>query len=158
MTEQARQLFIGNIKFDTTEDDLRKVFGTFGDIDEIKIPVDRATRRPRGFAFVRFVTHEAANEACRDLDGKDLNGRPMRVGFAQEKARDGEGGGGSRGGEGRSGGGMGGGRSSFGGGAGGRSGGSSGGFRSGGNQGGGNRGGWGGGHSSGGGRGGDRGH
>ncbi len=105
------QLFIGNLAFSTTKEDLEGAFSVYGPIIEVKIPTDRYTGRVRGFAFVTFENQQSAEKALA-LDGKELNGRPIRVNVAQEKkegsgGRDGGGrdGGGSRGG-------MGGGRSS----------------------------------------------
>ncbi len=122
------QLFVGNLAFSTTKEELEAAFSTFGSVVEVKIPVDRDTGRVRGFAFVTFETQQAAEKALA-LDGTDLNGRSIRVNVAQEKKAGGTGGGGGRtGGGGRSGGG-GGGRS---GGGGGRSSGGGGGNREGG--------------------------
>lgn len=101
------QLFIGNLAFSTTKEDLENAFSVYGSIVEVKIPTDRYTGRVRGFAFVTFENNQDAEKALA-LDGKELNGRPIRVNVAQEKK---EGGGGGRmgGGGGRSGGGSGGG-------------------------------------------------
>lgn len=134
------QLFIGNLAFSTTKEDLEGAFSVYGPIVEVKIPTDRYTGRVRGFAFVTFETQQAAEKALA-LDGKDLNGRPIRVNVAQEK-KGGEGGGG-RGGDSR--GGMGGGGGRSGGGMGGGGMGGGGGSRARGGQGGGGMGGGGGG-------------
>ncbi len=102
------QLFIGNLAFSTTKEDLEGAFSVYGQIIEVKIPTDRYTGRVRGFAFVTFENQQSAEKALA-LDGKELNGRPIRVNVAQEK-KEGSGGregGGSRGG--RSSGGQGGG-------------------------------------------------
>lgn len=96
------QLFVGNLAFSTTKEELESVFSQFGHITEVKIPIDRDTGRVRGFAFVTFETQEQA-EAALKMDGTDLNGRPIRVNVAQEK-KAGSGGAGGRSG-GRSGGG-----------------------------------------------------
>lgn len=108
------QLFIGNLAFSTTKEDLEGAFAVYGPIVEVKIPTDRYTGRVRGFAFVTFESQQAAEKALA-LDGKELNGRPIRVNVAQEKKEgEGRGGrsGGGQGGGGRSSssGGMGGGR------------------------------------------------
>jgi len=97
------QLFIGNLAFSTTKEDLESAFSVYGPIIEVKIPTDRYTGRVRGFAFVTFENSQSAEKALA-LDGKDLNGRAIRVNVAQEK-KTGEGGGrgdrgGSRGGHG----------------------------------------------------------
>lgn len=103
------QLFIGNLAFSTTKEDLEGAFSVYGSIVEVKIPTDRYTGRVRGFAFVTFENQQAAEKALA-LDGKELNGRPIRVNVAQEK-KEGSGGreGGSRGGNGGRSGGQGGG-------------------------------------------------
>lgn len=126
------QLFVGNLAFSTTKEDLEAAFSVYGTVGEVKIPIDRDTGRVRGFAFVTFDSQQDAEKALA-MDGQELNGRPIRVNVAQEKKTGGSMGGGA----GRSGGG----RSS--GGAGGRSSGGQGGGRSGGSsQGGGRDSGW----------------
>ena len=57
-----------------------------GEITDVHLPLDRATGRPRGFAFVEYATEEEAAKAIADLDGKDLEGRPLRINEAQERA------------------------------------------------------------------------
>ncbi len=114
------QLFVGNLAFSTTKEELEAAFSVYGTVVEVKIPVDRDTGRVRGFAFVTFDNQQAAEKALA-LDGSDLNGRSIRVNVAQEKKAGGTGGGGGRGG--RSGGGGGGGGARRSGGHGGGSGG-----------------------------------
>lgn len=128
------QLFVGNLAFSTTKEDLEAAFAVYGPVVEVKIPTDRDTGRVRGFAFVTFENQQSAEKALA-MDGQDLNGRPIRVNVAQEKKTGGAGGGAG----GRSGSGAGG-RS--GGGAGGRSSGGQGGRSSGGQGGGGRDSGW----------------
>lgn len=101
------QLFVGNLAFSTTKEELEASFSVYGPVVEVKIPIDRDTGRVRGFAFVTFESQQAAEKALA-LDGTDLNGRSIRVNVAQEK-KTGTGGGGGRGG--RPGGGGGGRRS-----------------------------------------------
>lgn len=94
----SKKLFVGNLAFAATEEDLEKAFGAFGDIEDAKIILDRETGRSRGFAFVTFYSKDAA-EAALSLDGQDLAGRTMRVNFATEReGGSGGGGGGGRGG------------------------------------------------------------
>jgi RNA recognition motif-containing protein len=100
------QLFVGNLAFSTTKEELEAAFSAFGTVVEVKIPIDRDTGRVRGFAFVTFETQQAAEKALA-LDGTELNGRSIRVNVAQEKKTGTGGGGGGRGG--RTGGGAGGG-------------------------------------------------
>ena len=86
------QLFVGNLAFSTTKEELEAAFSAHGNVVEVKIPVDRDTGRVRGFAFVTFETQQEAEKALA-LDGTDLNGRPIRVNVAQEKKAGGSGGG-----------------------------------------------------------------
>lgn len=106
------QLFVGNLAFSTTKEELETAFSQYGSVTEVKIPIDRDTGRVRGFAFVTF-SDQASAEAALAMDGTDLNGRAIRVNVAQEKKSGGTGGGRSGGAGGRSGGNRGqGGRSS----------------------------------------------
>ena len=99
------KLYVGNLNFTTTEDALRAAFAANGrTVKEVAIPSDRETGRPRGFAFVTMGSDADAQAAIADLDGKDLNGRSLKVNEAQDKPRSGGGfggGGGGRGGGGR---------------------------------------------------------
>lgn len=110
-----QQVFIGNLAYQTTEDDLREHFSQFGEVEQVKIPTDRETKRSRGFGFITFGSKEGA-EAALEANGHVLNGRPMRVSMAQETASDSRRGGGFGGG-GFGGGGFGGGGRGNGGGA-----------------------------------------
>jgi RNA recognition motif-containing protein len=101
------QLFVGNLSFSTTKEELESAFAQYGTVTEVKIPTDRDTGRVRGFAFVTFDSQQAA-EAALAMDGTDLNGRPIRVNVAQEKKTGGTGGRSGGGAGGRSGGGRGG--------------------------------------------------
>ncbi len=94
------RLYIGNMSWDTTEDGLMAALTEGGrTVKDIHIVTDRETGRPRGFAFAEFNSDEEAQAAIADLDGKELDGRPLRVNEAQErKPRGGGGGGGGRGG------------------------------------------------------------
>jgi cold-inducible RNA-binding protein len=149
------KLYVGNLSYSTTEAALRTAFEADGrEVREIAMISDRETGRPKGFAFVQMGSEEDAKQAIAALDGRELDGRPLRVNEAQERQGGGSGGGGgggSRGGYG-GGGGGGGGRGGYSGGGGG--GGGRGGYSGGG--GGGGRGGYSGGGGGGGGR--DRGY
>ncbi len=135
----SKKLFVGGLDWGTTDQSLRQAFERFGTVSDAKVITDRETGRSRGFGFVTFDDPGQADEAASDMDGKQLDGRTIRVNEAQERAGGGGGGGG-------------GGRGGFGGGGGGRGGGGGGGF--GGGGGGGGRGGGGGGFGGGGGGGG----
>jgi RNA recognition motif-containing protein len=102
------RLFVGNLSFQTTEDDLRDAFGQHGSLTDVKIMTDRMTGRSRGFGFVTFSTQAEGETAIRALDGQALGGRPLRVNEATPR-EEGGGGGGRPGG----GGGGGGGRRQF---------------------------------------------
>jgi len=123
------RLYVGNLSWDTTEDTLRQAFEANGrSVKDVHIMTDRDTGRPRGFGFVEMQTDQEANDAMSELDGADLDGRPIRVNEARERQpRPGGGGGGGYGGGG--GGGYGGGRGGGGRGGGGRGGGGRGGDR-----------------------------
>jgi len=101
------KLYVGNLNFTTTEDALKNAFSANGrSVKEVAIPSDRETGRPRGFAFVTMGSDAEAKAAIADLDGKDLDGRSLKVNEAQDKPRTGGGGGGGGyGGGGRGGGG-----------------------------------------------------
>jgi len=111
------RLYVGNISFKTTEDSLRAAFESNGrTVKDIAVPSDRETGRPRGFAFVEMANDADAKAAIEEWDGRELDGRTLRVNEAQERT-----GGGGRGGFGGGGGGGGrGGRGGGGGGGGGR--------------------------------------
>lgn len=100
----GRRLYIGNLSYNTTEMDLRDVFGQMGTVAEAKVVMDRDSGRPRGFAFVEMSSDQEAQEAIAQLDGRELGGRAIKVNEAQER-----GGGGGYGGGGGHGGGYGGG-------------------------------------------------
>ena len=106
----GNKIFVGNISFDTTEQDLRDLFAQDDrQVESVSIITDRDTGRPRGFAFVEMGSAAATSAAIAALDGQDLLGRPLRVNEAHDKPRGGGGGGGGRGGYGGGGGGGGGG-------------------------------------------------
>jgi hypothetical protein len=138
----SKKLYIGNLSYDLTNDELNAAFAACGQVISAKIITDRDTGRSKGFAFVEMADEEGARNATAQLDGKDLKGRPLRVSEAKPQAprTGGFGGGGDRP------------RSSGGYGGGGDRGGDRGGYGGGGDRGG-DRGGYGGGGD----RGGDRG-
>ena len=131
------RLYVGNLSFNTTADGVRTAFQQFGTVSDVHLVTDRETGRSRGFAFVTMGTTEEAAKAIEGMDGKTLDGRPLRVNEAEQRqARGGGGGGGGfRGGGGGRGGYGGGGRDY------GDSGGGGGGGDYGGGEGGGGRGG-----------------
>jgi RNA recognition motif-containing protein len=84
----SKKLYVGNLPFSATEDELRTVFERHGSVDSVNVIMDRETGRARGFAFVEMSEPSAAQDAIRALDGTDMGGRSMRVNEAQDK-RDG---------------------------------------------------------------------
>jgi cold-inducible RNA-binding protein len=93
-------IFVGNMSFQTSEDDLRALFQSHGEIVRVNIPTDRDTGRARGFAFVEMSSQAEAASAIASLNGKEVDGRQLRVNEAQPKTAGagGGGGGGGRGG------------------------------------------------------------
>jgi RNA recognition motif-containing protein len=91
----SKKIYIGNLPFSATEQDLRGLFETHGEIDSVNVIMDRETGRARGFAFVEMAEASAADNAIRALDGSDMGGRSLRVNEAEDK-RGGGGGGGYR--------------------------------------------------------------
>jgi len=110
----SNKLFVGNLSFNTTENDLNDAFAAHGTVTEANLMMDRETGRPRGFGFVTMSSAEEAQKAIEALNGKDMDGRALTVNVAKPREeRSGGGGGGRReyrggGGGGYSGGGRGG--------------------------------------------------
>jgi RNA recognition motif-containing protein len=119
----SNKLFVGNLSFNTTENDLQDAFAAYGTVLETNLMMDRMTGKARGFGFVTMSTPQEAEAAIQGMNGADLDGRALTVNVARPREE-------------RSGGGGGGGGYRGGGGGGGRSGG---GGYGGGNRGGGNR-------------------
>jgi cold-inducible RNA-binding protein len=116
----STKLFVGNLSFNTTENDLQDAFAAHGTVVETNLMMDRMSGRPRGFAFVTMGSPEDALIAIDAMNGKQLDGRPLTVNVARPREeRPGGGGGGGRR-EFRGGGGGGGGGGGRGGGGGGR--------------------------------------
>ena len=106
-------IFVGNLSYQTTEDDLRAAFQPYGTLERVSIITDRDTGQPRGFAFVEMTNSNEAQSAINALNGTELNGRAMNVNEARPKPQGGGGGGyrsggggGGRGGRGGGGGGS----------------------------------------------------
>ena len=96
----SNKLFVGNLSYNTTENDLQDLFAAHGTVTEVNLMQDRMTGKARGFAFVTMATKEAADAAVEALNGKDWKGRALTVNEARPReARAGGGGGGGYGGE-----------------------------------------------------------
>ena len=112
-----KNIFVGNLSFNTSEDELRQMFESFGQVDRVSIMTDRDTGRSRGFGFVEMTSNEDGEKAIAGLNGSQIGGRTLNVNEARPKTERGGGGGG---GGGRDRGGDRGGRGGGGGGGGGR--------------------------------------
>ena len=101
----SNKLFVGNLSFDTTENDLNDLFAAHGTVTETNLMMDRVSGRPRGFAIVTMSSAEEAQKAIAALNGKDVGGRALTVNVAKPREERAPGGGG-RGGQGGGGGGR----------------------------------------------------
>jgi cold-inducible RNA-binding protein len=103
----VKNIFVGNLDFNVSEDELRTLFGTYGQVDRVTILTDRDTGRSRGFGFVEMTNAAEGEKAIAALNGTQLAGRTLNVNEARPKAeRAGGGGGRDRGGRGGGGGGR----------------------------------------------------
>ena len=93
------KLYVGNLPFDITEDDLRTMLSQHGPVKEIAVVMDKLTGRARGFAFATMNTQEGAKAAILALNGKDWKGRALTVSEARPRDERSGGGGGYRGGD-----------------------------------------------------------
>jgi cold-inducible RNA-binding protein len=94
----ATKLYVGNLSFRTTSEDLREAFASAGTVESATVIEDRDTGRSRGFGFVEMATPEEAATAIDQFNGKDFGGRNLTVNEAKPRADRGGGGGGGRGG------------------------------------------------------------
>jgi RNA recognition motif-containing protein len=92
------KLYVGNISFNTSEEDLAQIFGEFGQVARATIVTDRETGRSRGFGFVEMGSDEEAQAAIKGLDGQSIGGRAIQVNVARPREDRGPGGGGGGGG------------------------------------------------------------
>ncbi|MHC5114177.1 MAG: RNA recognition motif domain-containing protein [Planctomycetota bacterium] len=79
------KIYAGNLSFDTSEDSLRNHFAQHGEVSEVVLITDRETGRPRGFGFVTMPNDNEARTAIQELDGKDLDGRSLKVNEAKPR-------------------------------------------------------------------------
>jgi RNA recognition motif-containing protein len=93
--ERIVTIYVGNLSFQATEDDLREVFAEYGEVSRISLPTDRETGRKRGFAFVEMSSDAQEDAAITELDGAEWLGREIRVNKAKPR-EEGGGGGGNR--------------------------------------------------------------
>jgi len=86
-------IFVGNLSYQTTQDDLHAAFSNYGTVERVSVPTDRDSGQPRGFAFVEMTNRSEAEAAIAQLNGSDLNGRTLNVNEARPKPQGGSGGG-----------------------------------------------------------------
>jgi len=91
-------IFVGNLSFQTTEQELEAAFANYGTVERTSVVRDRDTGQPRGFAFIEMTNKSEAIKAIQGLDGQEMNGRAIKVNEARPKEDRGNGGGGNRGG------------------------------------------------------------
>ena len=91
----SMNIYVGNLSFDTAENELRELFETYGAVDSVKIISDQFTGRSRGFGFVEMATRDEGMKAVQELDSKEVGGRTLKVNEAKPKGQ-GRGGGGGR--------------------------------------------------------------
>jgi RNA recognition motif-containing protein len=78
-------IYVGNLSYGMSEDELRDAFGAFGEVSSVKILMDRETGRSRGFAFVEMPNNSEAEKAIAQLNGKDIGGRALRINEARPR-------------------------------------------------------------------------
>ena len=79
------KLYVGNLSYKMTDEDLEKLFKTFGSVSESKIILDRETRRSKGFGFVEMPNQAEGDEAIKQLNGKEIDGRSIKVNVAKPR-------------------------------------------------------------------------
>ena len=94
-----KNIFVGNLSFSTTEDELRQLFEPHGQVDRVSIMTDRDTGRSRGFGFVEMASNEDGEKAIAALNGSQIGGRTLNVNEARPKTERAGGGGRDRGGD-----------------------------------------------------------
>jgi cold-inducible RNA-binding protein len=88
----AKNLYVGNLSYSTTHADLSELFGAIGEVVSVNLITDRMSGRSKGFAFVEMAEYDAAQQAINELNGKEVDGRTIKVAEARPK-RDDRGGG-----------------------------------------------------------------
>jgi RNA recognition motif-containing protein len=83
----AKKLYVGNLSFNTTEDGLRNLFSGFGNVASVKIILDRETGNSKGFGFIEMGSEDEANAAIAGTNGREFDGRQLRVNEAMDKPR-----------------------------------------------------------------------
>lgn len=81
------KLFVGNLNFQTTEEELSTLFSQFGQVVEVKLAKDKITKKARGFGFVKMQSEESAGEALKELNGQVFKDRKLAIDWAKSEAR-----------------------------------------------------------------------
>lgn len=81
----SKKLFVGNVPYTITEDDLKTAFSEAGEVESVAIITDKMTGRPRGFVFVEMATEEGAQKAIELMNGRDVGGRALNVNLAKPR-------------------------------------------------------------------------
>ena len=79
------KIYVGNLNFRSTEDEIRDLFGEYGQVDDVALITDRDTGRPRGFGFVEMPEDDAARKAIEEMNGKEIAGRALTVNEARPR-------------------------------------------------------------------------
>jgi RNA recognition motif-containing protein len=85
MSQMASKLYVGNLSYNTTEEDLRTLFSSYGAISSLNIINDRDTGRPKGFGFVEMGSEQEARAAINGLNGREVDGRQIKVNEANDR-------------------------------------------------------------------------
>lgn len=83
MEEQKNKLYVGNLPYSANDDGLKEIFAASGEVTEAKVITDKFSGRSKGFGFVTMKDDKAAEKAIADLDGKEVEGRPIKVNVAR---------------------------------------------------------------------------
>lgn len=83
----SNKLYVGNLSFNTTDEDLKNAFAQIGNVESVNVIIDRETGRARGFGFVEMATAEEATQCIEALDSKEFMGRNLRVNLAETKKK-----------------------------------------------------------------------
>src|SRR5512137_1268483 len=92
--DMGKKIYVGNMNYNTSEDTLRQLFAQYGEVVSVNIITDRYTGRAKGFGFVEMAAEDAARAAMAALNGREVDGRQLKVNEANEKPRDSSRGGG----------------------------------------------------------------
>ena len=85
MEDQKNKLYVGNLSYDMTDETLSQLFSEHGEVTEASIIMDKMSNRSKGFGFVTFAKDEDADKAVKELDGKEIKGRNIKVNLAKPK-------------------------------------------------------------------------